>query len=415
MTAPDISILWLNVHGGTFHKLISLHEHLTAAGLACQLIISVGPPLGLKVDTDIPEARFQELAARGIRFLERKEAIAEVERNPPRLLVTDAHSDADLPGVIARARSRGTITAQMATLLADFTSHGAEHLLMQHPLTLFYELEFHHTRESQRFFQATGIHFTGNIFFEPTVNTLVNTYASRQDFCAKYGFNPERPLCLWLPNCGDVKHPSYGMVLAAAADAGLNLAVKLHPWEYAFKKHGVDSWGFGATSDTLWNVRAVDETDSTWAYSFCDLAIMRTTATCLEMPFWRVPSVLLPESRYPRITKPQAEMVATCSTMLQEEADLPGFLAGPIPHYGQTDYDAACARVRLDCSRNAYDQTVEVLQAILAAPQSAGKQDSPSALRRLYDREVFPAMRRGLAPGHRLKYEWGRFWRRFAA
>lgn len=415
MSAPDVCILWLTVHGGAFHKLIVLHERLVEAGLTCELIFSAGPPRGLKIGVDVPEALVPELEARGVRFLPRAEALQAAEASLARLLITDAHGDPDLPGLIARARSRGAVTAQLATLLADFTCHGADHLLLQHPLTLFFELEYHHTRESQRFFQATGIHFTGNIFFEPTVNTLVNTYASREEFFAKYGFDPARPLCLWLPNRADIEHPSYGAVLKAAKDAGLNLAVKLHPWEYVFKKHGVDTWGLGRTSDEMWNVPAVEEPDGTWAYAFCDLAVMRTSATCLEMPFWEKPSVLLPETRHSGFTKPQAEMVASCAYVLKDEAALTDLLKGPLPPISPAAYAVGRARVRLDCTRDAYTQTVEAVQAILAAPESAGRPGSPADIRRLYDREVFPAMRRGLPPGHRVKYELGRLWRSLTA
>jgi len=303
----------------------------------------------------------------------------------------------------------------MATLLADFTCHGAEHLLLQHPLTLFYELEYHHTRESRQFLGATGIHFTGNIFFEPTVNTLHGGFDSRGAFCAKYGFDPGRPLCLWLPNSADVRHPTYGQVLRAAADAGLNVAVKLHPWEYAFKKHGTDTWGLGTTSDALWNACAVEEPDSTWAYRFCDLAIMRTSATCLEMPFWEKPSVLLPATTHLGLTKPQSDMVASCARILEAESELPPLLQGPLPRFRHEDYAAAQAHVRLDLAHDAYDQTVAAVQRILAAPKTAGRYESPAALRREYDSTVTPSLRRWLAASHRLRYEAGRLWRRLTA
>ncbi|MDO9633102.1 MAG: hypothetical protein Q7I92_14480, partial [Humidesulfovibrio sp.] len=267
-TAPDICIAWLSVHGGAFHKLIRLHEVLCSAGLSCELLFSASPPLGLKTGAgaDIPPEVQDDLERRGIFLLPRQEVLRRAEASRARLLVTDSHNDPDLPGLIKAARARGAITAQMATLLGDFTCHGAEHLFLQHPLTLFFELEFNRTLESRQFFEAKSITFTGNIFFEPTTNMLHGGYASREDFCLKYGFDASRPICLWLPSAPDVRNESYGQVTQAVRAAGHNLAVKLHPWEYAFKKHGPPHpWGLEDSSDALWGVTAVDEADTTWA------------------------------------------------------------------------------------------------------------------------------------------------------
>ncbi|MDR3641629.1 MAG: hypothetical protein P4L39_09940 [Humidesulfovibrio sp.] len=415
MNAPDVCITWLNVHGGVFHKLITLHERLTEAGLSCELLFSAGPPHGLKVGVDVPEALLPGLAARGIHFLPRAEVLQKAETSPARLLIADAHHDPDLPGLIARARLRGVVTAQLATLLGDFTSHFADHLLLQHPLTLFFELEYNHTRESHRFFQAKGIHFTGNLFFEPTVNTLVDSFASREDFCAKYGIDSARPLCLWLPNAVDARSAVYGQVLRMAGNVGLNLLVKLHPWEYAFKKHGTDTWGLGTTSDVLWNARAVDEPDGAWAYRFCDLAVMSTSATCLEMPFWGKPSVLLPSASHPGLMRAQARLVADCSVSLDAVEQLPDVFSGPLPHFLPADYASACAQVRQDCSRDAYVQTVAAIETILAAPETAGHLSSPAALRRLYDPFVSQELRASLSASRRLRYDAGRLLRRLTA
>lgn len=415
MRAPDVRIAWLNVHGGVFHKLLRLHGELAAAGLSCELIISAGPPRGLKVGVDVPEALLPELAARNIHFLPRAEALHKAASTPARLLVTDAHHDPDLPALIAGARKQGGLTAQMSTLLGDATCHGADHLLLQHPLTLFFELEYHHTPEAQGFFKARGLHFTGNIFFEPTLNELHGGFASRAGFFAKYGLDPARPLCLWLPNAADARHQDYGRVVRAAREAGLNLLVKLHPWEYVFKKHGVDSWGLGVSSDITWNARAVDEQDSSWAYGFCDLAVMRASATCLEMPFWEKPSALLPSTAYPGLVRAQAGLVAGCSVRLEGVDALPGLLSGPLPRFAPEEYAAARASVRLDTSRDAYVQTVAAILEILQTPARSGPQYSPAELMRLYDPHVSLELARSLRPTRRLRFEAGRLLRRLTA
>lgn len=413
---PDVLFAWLNVHGGSFHKLLRLREELVAAGLSCELLFSVGPPRGLKIGADVPEALLPELAAQGIHFLPRSEVLQRVGHANPRLLITDTHHDPDLPALIGDARKRGVSTAQMATQIGDFTCHGAEHLLLQHPLTLFFELEYNRTPESSRLFEARSVHFTGNIFFEPTQNELAHAYASRGEFCARYGFDPARPLCLWLPNYPDARHPSYGQIVRAAEEAGLNLMVKLHPWEYAFKKHGVDTWGLGKTSDEIWGARAVDESDTTWAYHFCDLAIMRTSTTCLELPFWNKPAILLPSTAYAALVRAQALMVAPCTLRLDSVEALAQFLkAGPLPSFGPAAYAAARSQVRLDTTRDAYAQTVDAVQAILAAPKTAGPQHSRSGFKRLYDPHISLSMSRSLSPTRRLRFEAGRLWRRLTA
>ena len=192
--------------------------------------------------------------------------------------------------------------------------------------------------------------------------------------------------------------------------------MKLHPWEYAFKKHGVDTWGLGTTSDKLWGAQAVDEPDSTWAYRFCDLAIMRTSTTCLELPFWEKPSVLLPSTAYTGLVRAQANMVDTCSVQLGSIEELARFLkTRPLPRFTPVDYAAARRQVRLDTTRDAYSQTVAAIQAILAAPNTPGPQYSKSGLKRLYDPLISREMSRALSPTRRLRFEVGRLWRRLTA
>ncbi|MHC1752690.1 hypothetical protein [Humidesulfovibrio sp.] len=402
---PDIRFVWLNVHGGTFHKLIRLHERLRDSGLSCEVLFSVGPPRGLKLGVDVPLERVPELAARGVHFLGRTEVLNRAEKSPARLTVTDAHHDPDLPRLVRGLRARGHITAQMATLLGDFCHHGAEHLLMQHPLTLFFEMDYNHTPEGRGFAQAKTIQFTGNIFFEPTANRLVNDYPDREAFCARYGFDPARPLCLWLPNSCDARSETYGQVIEAVRGAGANLVVKLHPWEYAFKKHGGEHpWGLAATTDVLWSVQAVDETDGTWAYRFCDVAMVRGSATILELPFLEKPCVMLPLKEHVALFRAQANLVRTCCAALSDMRDLPPLLKNGPPAYSPQDYEAGRKSVRIDTTRDAYEQTMDALRQILSAPEELPVFGSLAPLRRMADPFVDASLIRTLTPSRRLRY-----------
>lgn len=412
MSVPDIRFVWLNVHGGAFHKLLRLHDRLLAAGLSCETLIAVGPPHGLKLGLDVPTARAEELAGRGVRLLPRAEVLKHADATPAELTVADAHHDADLPRLMAATRARGGKTAQMATLLGDFCHHGAEHLLLQHPLTLFFELDFNHTPESRTLAAAKGVHFTGNIFFEPTVNRLVNDYPDREAFCARYALDPDRPLCLWLPNSLDARSETYARVARAARQAGVNLLAKLHPWEYAFKKHGgAHPWGLSDASDRVWNVPAVDETDGAWAYRFCDLALVRASAAILELPFWEKPGALLPPTSYVRLVNAQARLVGRCFTHLpgrDEAAELAALFQNPPPAPTPADYAAARARVRLDTTRDAYAQTIDALRAILSAPDTLPGPGSLAALRRMADPFVGLDFIRALTPTRMVRYLAGR-------
>lgn len=404
---PDIRFVWLNVHGGTFHKLIRLHERLRDSGLSCEVLLSVGPPRGLKIGVDVPLELVPKLAAQGVHFLDRAAVLKRAENSPARLTVTDAHHDPDLPGLVHGLRARGHKTAQMATLLGDFCHHGAEHLLLQHPLTLFFEMDYNHTPESRTLGQAKTVHFTGNIFFEPTVNRLVNDYPNREAFCARYGFDPARPLCLWLPNSCDARSDTYGQVMRAVEEAGANLVVKLHPWEYAYKKHGpegVDPWGLGTTTDELWSARAVDETDGTWAYRFCDVAMVRGSATILELPFLEKPCVMLPLKEHVALFRAQANLVHTCCMSLSNMRELPPLLKNGPPVYSPQDYEAGRKSVRLDITRDAYEQTISALREILAAPDDLPVFGSLAGLRRLADPFVDWSLIRTLTPSRRLRY-----------
>ena len=44
----DVIIAWTSMHGGSWHKLIRLHEVLGEAGLKSRLIVNSSAPMGLR-------------------------------------------------------------------------------------------------------------------------------------------------------------------------------------------------------------------------------------------------------------------------------------------------------------------------------------------------------------------------------
>jgi hypothetical protein len=87
-------------------------------------------------------------------------------------------------------------------------------------------------------------------------------------------------------------------------------------------------------------------------------------------------------------------------------------LAGPLPRFTSADYAAARGQVRLDTQRDAYVQTVEALERILAAPENAPDLGALTPLKRLYDPFVGLGFIRSLSPTRCLRYLLGRALRR---
>ncbi len=342
MSRTDIDLCWVNVHGGSFHALLHLARRLRAEGLSCRVLLSSSPPLGLQAGLDITAQDQAVLEGEGVRILPVEDMERAIRQDGARLCVFDAHEGEQVPALIAAARESGRLTAQLSTLLADFTYHGADYALVQHPISLWFVFDYSRERRAARLAQAKGVYFSGNVFYEPLTNTWTSAVRTREDLAARYGLDPARPILLWLPNREDGLEMAYGAVLDRAREAGMGVLVKLHPWEYKQLRHGFDPYGLGKTSAEHWGATAMDERDASWALAFCDAGIMRGSSLGLELPFWRKPGIYLPRPGvHARWHSLLLEMTKGASLHLPGVEALGPCLAAWPPHISDEGYAAA--------------------------------------------------------------------------
>jgi len=413
MTRADIAICWVSVHGGRYHALLHLRDRLRRAGLSCLVLLNSDAPLGLQVGLDVTPEQVAELADGGAHILPLEQMARTLRENRPRLCLLDAHAGDQTPRLLAVAREAGAITVQASTLLADYSYHGADYALVQHPLSLWIALDYSRDPLAPGLARAKGVFFSGNIFYEPLLNTWTSALRSREDLAAKYGLEPGKPTALWLPNREDGQDPDYGRIIDHARAAGHNVLVKLHPWEYKQLRHGFDPYGQGMTSAQKWGVPAIDECDTSWALSFCDVGLMRGSSLGLELPFWRKPGVYLP---YPGAHLPWysllLEMTRGVSRHLDAVEDLEALLQQrSLLAYTDADY-ARAKRYTMPRGSGAAGQPDSLdlharhLAAILEgrAEQEAAcvPGGSLSALRRAFEPEVPSTFYKRLRPWRRL-------------
>lgn len=410
MRRVDIDLCWVSVHGGSFHALLHLQARLLAEGFSCRVLLNSSPPLGLQVGVDLSQDQVQALDAQNVRILPLVDIYALLARGEARLCLFDSHEGEQVPKLIATARKAGCVTAQNSTLLADFTYHGADYALIQHPISMWFVFDYSRERRAVRLAQAKGIYFSGNIFYQPLVNTWTSEVRTREQLLAKYGMDPTRKLLLWLPNREDGLEMGYGEVLDKVREAGMNVLVKLHPWEYKQVCHGFDPYGLGKTSAEHWGAKAMDESDASWALRFCDAGIMRGSSMGLELPFWRKPGIYLPRSG---IHAPWQslllEMTRDCTAQLDGVADLGPCLAlWPLDFPDQAYLSAKRFTMPSGSGGLGQPDSLDLharhLRDILEGDgqNCFTPQGSLSALRRLYEPEIPKSFYSRLLPRQRL-------------
>lgn len=386
----DVCIAWLNVHGGSFHKLLRLLRELKQDGLSARLYLSSDPPLGLQPGVDITPETVRELAGQDVFVLGRAAIEAELAARPARLFLFDAHVDEGVRDLINQVRARhGAKTGQLCTLFADYTHLGSDYPFVQSPQALWYALEYRRERRKRRqefVAHARDVLFAGNIFYEPEPNTVTSEVRTREELFRKYGLDPAKPLCLWLPAREDGLCPSYLQVLEAVRGAGMNVAVKLHPWEYKQLAHGFDPFGQGMTSAQKWGVAALDERDASLAYAVCDAGIMRESSVGLELACAGKPSIYFPASaRHQHWLDIYFDFARSCSVRLPSVEALGPLLARGIPRFSSGDYAEARRRIlALPDGEDSFQAHVRLIRGVLDRPRNEPPLGSLRALRRYY-------------------------------
>lgn len=418
MPRADIALCWVNVHGGRYHALLHLRERLRREGLSCDVLLNSDAPLGLQKDLDVTAAERELLEGAGARVLPLAGMARAIREERPRLCLFDAHAGSEVPELLDVARAAGALTAQTSTLFADYSYHGADYVLIEHPLCLWMTLDYSRERGAADIAKARGVFFSGNIFYEPLVNVWTSDVRTRADLAAKYGLDPARPMALWLPNREDGQSPEYGRIIAQARAAGFGVLVKLHPWEYKQLRHGFDPYGQGMTSAQKWGVPAMDERDTSWALKFCDVGLMRGSSLGLELPFWEKPGVIFPcPGLHAGWYHLLALLTADTARHLDSVEGLEALLRAHWP-FGITAGDYASARRAImpagsggPGEPDSLDLHARHLRAILenrAEDFAADPGGSLSALRRLYEPAVPPDFYRVLRPWQRILHAFRR-------
>ncbi|MBG0777311.1 MAG: hypothetical protein H0S85_12875 [Desulfovibrionaceae bacterium] len=376
------------VHGGSWHKLIRFVERLRGEGLRAALLVSRDAPLGLQEGVDFDAALAERLAGLDVHVVSMETMRAVLDAVPCRVVLFCGGDDTKgaaaghrLRDLAALAHARGARTLQFSYVIDDFQYAGTTAVVLPHPVTLWFVLR-HYRRHSCRDLPgARRIFFGGNLLAAPVCNAWTSTVADRASLFAKYGLDPERPTCLWLPNRSDGATGVYGAVLDAVRGAGMNLLVKLHPWEYKNKVHKFDPrFGGSATSADKWGCAEIEERDGSWAQRFCDVAVVAGSSVALEMPFWERPVAYVDPFYW------CFGFVRSCAVRLDRVDQLGGLLAGPPPHPSPEDY--AAARGRMQPPGDAVELHVEAVKEVLEMPSATPPIGSMAEVERLFAGKV---------------------------
>lgn len=387
MVQYDIVTTWMNIHGGSFHKLIKAHEMYRAAGLNSLLLLNSDEPRGLQLGLDVTERQVRELRDMDV-LVAGREAIHDILlKTPAQAHVFEATEDPDVTGWCHRMREvHRSRTVQLTSLVTDFHYYDCDFLFLQHPVALMFELERERTPMSRRLGLAREVLFGGNIFYEPEPNRWTSDIRCREDFCDKYGLDPEKPIALWLPDREDGLSEVYGKVIESAQGAGMNVVTKLHPWEYKNIQHGFDPiYGEGKTSADKWGVPFIAERDSSWAMHFCDVGIVRSSAVGLELPLYGKPVIWCePEDKLRWLIHLYYEMTDTCSVWMEDISELPAILAGTALEFSDHDYAEVRKRIFTQDRKDSFEVLLQEMLRILALPSDGPRIGSLATIREMY-------------------------------
>lgn len=401
----DVIIAWTSMHGGTWHKLIRLHEVLGEAGLKSRLLVNADAPMGLQKGIDYEEKHRLTLAEADVHILPFDQMYDAMLDVPASLYVFGSFESEFTKKLVAAAKAiPNAKTAQLCALLADFSSYGTDYLLAQHPMTFYFEIDYTRSRWRHRLKQARSIIYAGNIFFEPVDNIWTSDIRGWDGLCDKYGFDPNLPLGLWLPDRSDGLDDSYEKVVDAIRAVPMNAAVKMHPWEYKNLCHGgPDDIYCGKTSAEQWDVTAIEEKDSALAFKHCAFGVTRGSSVGIELAVLRKPSIFIPHDTMQYWPDLYHAMTRRCSFMMDSVNSLSPFLRETYPFdLKEEDYTSSFHHF-LTSRHDAFSLHVEAFKKIIESPRPAKEIGSLSSFRKEYLGKLpFEYLKRRHYPEHAL-------------
>lgn len=390
----DVSIVWINVHGGSYHKLINLQEVLQTRGLTSQVLINSDAPLGLQVGYDFEESHRESLAEIDVHIGGIDTIRQRLSDCPSRLVLFDANRTPVTDNLIKLVRDRHQAkTGDISSLLGDFSYHSTDFIFVQNLMALWFLMDYRKSRRKKRnkLARVKKIYLAGNIFYEAVKNTWTSTIDSKEAFYDKYNLDIAKPMCLWLPDREDGLHPSFRKVVDLIDSADMNVVVKLHPWEYKRFVHGYDTFGTGESSAQKWDVPLLKEEDSSWAYEFCDTAVFRGSAVGLELPFWKKPGVCIwPKEDYRTIL---------CRDSSIRTPNVEGLVASlkseELQSYTDADYAKSRDRVATLWKDDSFSQMADCIMDALDLPADHPTVGSAADIRKLFLGQIPWAMLKG--------------------
>lgn len=382
----DVIMAWTSLHGGSWHKLIKLHEMLGESGLKSLLLINSDAPMGLQEGIDFESHHQKALVEIDVHILPFKKMHEAMLATPASLYVF-ASIECDMTRQLMESAKAipSAKTAQLCSLLGDFSCYGADYILVQHPITFYFEIDYTRSRWNKRLKQARSVIYAGNIFFEPVENTWTSEAQGWDGLCKKYEFDPKLPLGLWLPDRTDGLDESYGMVLDAIKSVPMNAAVKMHPWEYKSLSHGgPDDIYHGKTSAELWGTTAIDEKDSALAFKHCAFGVTRGSSVGIEMAYLRKPSIFIPHDTMQYWPELYHAMTKRCSFMMDSVEDLQPFLREKYPFNLQEEDYTSSFHHFMTSEKDAFTMHVEAFIEMIERPRPQKEIGSLATFRKMY-------------------------------
>ncbi len=384
ISADVISVL-ISVHGGSYHKLFHFHEMLQTAGLRSLVFVNQEAPMGLQPGIDFSEEDEARLALQGIYFLSRGEIQKRIEEHPMRLLIVEGHEDREgLPGDLVRlAKERHqALSAQVCWLTDDFNYWDTDYVFVQHPITLWFVLEYYKRPDAFRMTQAKKIYYAGNLFYEPVPNRWTSDLQERGEFIRSYGLDPQLPICLWMPDRDIGKTEAFPRVVEAVKAAPMNLVVKLHPWEYKAVGHSyLSPYGEGKTSADRWSVPAIEERDGSWAMHHADLVIVGHSSAGIEASAWWRKAVFYVAPKDWRV-----DSVAKCSRRIERLDDLPPLLRkrSRWPRFSAKEFESEKRNLSVPSEMDSFQRHLKAVLEVLELPPEQESFGSLDPIRKLY-------------------------------
>ncbi len=388
----DFVFAWFSVRGGSYHKLIHLHELLKGIGFRSLLLISNDPPYGLNSETDYTAEELYRLREIGVEIKSREEILKIVLSVRSEVFVTDTGEDPNGAegAVVDAARMGRAKSVQMACLLDDFKYWKSDYLLLQRPFSLWHVIEYFKRRDAADLIECKRIFFTGNIFNEAITNRWTSSIRTKNDFCQKYHLDTRFPICLWMPGRDDGKAEHFPHVMEACKAHQFNLICKLHPWEYKRLMQGKAE----GRSVEKWDCEFIEERDSSWAMNFCDVAVAGNTSVGAEMAWWKKPAIY-----YKTIKTWRTDAVASCSDLITDYEDLKWMLQKavlmPPPEWA---YETGISNLHPNPRISSFQLTIRSLIEVLEQPTERRKIGTSKKLQSMYREDYAHFMKMQGAP-----------------